>query len=250
MLCFLGDGLSVEELVFLDLGLYFVDSLHHNLVDLLSYNVRCLEDAVKCRWRQVPLSIVRDSRPELWILGRRAPSLQIALRMPRRNCGFEGQLKRWLCLRERRLTILLSWVDVGQLQFSGHSLSLGREARFSLGEAIDKGLELESYRVHSHCLVVVVLRRRLVLGVWEYRVLEVLHNVVHLTVPLVLVFRKEPVLVYVREALVQRLNLFRPLIDEILLLQDWPRVYEGIDAVDVVPPADGNILSRQPSTRV
>jgi len=181
--------LSVEELVFLDLGLYFLDSLHHNLVDLLSYNVSCLEDAVKCRWRQVPLSIVRDSRPELWIPGRRARSLQVALLMPRRHCGFEGQLKRWLCLHERRLT-------------SGHSLGLGREARFSLGEAIDKKLELESYRVHSHCLVVVVLRRRLVLGVWKYRVLEVLHNVVHLTVPLVLVVRKEPVLVYVREALV------------------------------------------------
>ena len=39
LLCLLDDGLSIEELLFLDLGLNFVDSSHYNLVYLLGYNI-------------------------------------------------------------------------------------------------------------------------------------------------------------------------------------------------------------------
>jgi hypothetical protein len=97
---------------------------------------------------------------------------------------------------------------------------------------------------------VVVLCRHLALGVGEYRVLEVLDHVVHLGVPLLLVVRVEPVLVYVGQALVLRVILLRPLVEEVLLLQDRSRVYERVDTVNIVALGDGHSLPWQPPARL
>jgi len=230
------DGLSVEELLFLDLGAHFVDALHDHLVHLLGHCVSSLEVAVEGRRRQVPFAIVGDPRSQLGVLGSWARALewQLGLLLGRHR-GFHCQLERRLCLREWRLA-------------SCHGLGLGREGRLGLGESIDEGLELEPDGVHSQA--VVVLCRHLALGVGEYRVLEVLDHVVHLGVPLLLVVRVEPVLVYVGQALVLRVILLRPLVEEVLLLQDRSRVYERVDTVNIVALGDGHSLPWQPPARL